>query len=60
LFRSIVKQTFNQRRKMLRNGLKAFTPRYVELEESLLCKRPEQLSVDEFIQLTNDMEARMS
>lgn len=56
LFKKVVKTTFNQRRKMLRNSLKPL------LQESkmpdshtLLQKRPEQLSVEDFITLTNDI-----
>ncbi|MEK7720748.1 MAG: 16S rRNA (adenine(1518)-N(6)/adenine(1519)-N(6))-dimethyltransferase RsmA [Bacteroidota bacterium] len=56
LFKSIVKQAFNQRRKMLRNSIKSFTPRYDELDAHTLTRRPEQLSVEEFIQLTNEIE----
>ena len=59
LFKSVVKQAFNQRRKMLRNSIKSFTPRYNELDATTLTKRPEQLSVEEFIRLTNDIEALM-
>jgi 16S rRNA (adenine1518-N6/adenine1519-N6)-dimethyltransferase len=56
LFKSVVKQAFNQRRKMLRNSIKSFTPRYDELDAHTLTRRPEQLSVAEFIQLTNEIE----
>jgi 16S rRNA (adenine1518-N6/adenine1519-N6)-dimethyltransferase len=56
LFRKIVKQAFNQRRKMLRNSLKSFTPRIEELDPVLLTKRPEQLTVNQFVNLTNDIE----
>ncbi len=56
LFKSVVKQAFNQRRKMLRNSIKSFTPRYNELDAHTLTRRPEQLSVAEFIQLTNEIE----
>ena len=56
LFKSVVKQAFNQRRKMLRNSIKSFTPRYDELDAHTLTRRPEQLSVEEFIQLTNEIE----
>jgi 16S rRNA (adenine1518-N6/adenine1519-N6)-dimethyltransferase len=56
LFKSVVKQAFNQRRKMLRNSIKSFTPRYDELDATTLTRRPEQLSVEEFIKLTNDIE----
>ena len=56
LFKAVVKQAFNQRRKMLRNSVKSFTPRYDELDAHTLTRRPEQLSVEEFIKLTNDIE----
>ena len=56
LFYSIVKQTFNQRRKMLRNSLKSFTPNLEEMDAVLLTKRPEQLSVNDFVNLTNNIE----
>lgn len=56
LFVSLVKQTFNQRRKMLRNSLKSFTPALEELDADLLTKRPEQLSVSDFVNLTNQIE----
>ena len=56
LFKSVVKQAFNQRRKMLRNSIKGFTPRYDELDAHTLTRRPEQLSVEEFIRLTNEIE----
>lgn len=56
LFKTLVKLAFNQRRKMLRNSIKSITPRYDELNAFILTRRPEQLSVEEFIQLTNDVE----
>ena len=56
LFKAVVKQAFNQRRKMLRNSVKSFTPRYDELDAHTMTRRPEQLSVEEFIKLTNDIE----
>jgi 16S rRNA (adenine1518-N6/adenine1519-N6)-dimethyltransferase len=59
LFHSIVKQTFNQRRKMLRNSLRNFTSALEELNADLLTKRPEQLSVEDFVNLTNDIERLM-
>jgi 16S rRNA (adenine1518-N6/adenine1519-N6)-dimethyltransferase len=60
LFRKVVKQAFNQRRKMLRNSIKSFSPRIEELDAVLLTRRPEQLSVAEFIDLTNNIEKLMS
>ena len=56
LFVEIVKQTFNQRRKMLRNTLRMITPRFDELPPELLTRRPEQLSVGEFVELTKMIE----
>jgi len=56
LFFKVVKQAFNQRRKMLRNSIKSFSPRIEELDAVLLTRRPEQLSVNEFIDLTNNIE----
>ena len=52
LFVSIVKQAFNQRRKTMRNSLRPMLcPEIIENE--IFNKRPEQLSVQEFIGLTN-------
>lgn len=59
LFFKVVKQAFNQRRKMLRNSIKGFSPRIEELDAVLLTRRPEQLSVEEFIDLTNNIERLM-
>ena len=56
LFFKVVKQAFNQRRKMLRNSIKSFSPRIEELDAVLLTRRPEQLSVAEFVDLTNNIE----
>ena len=55
LFISIVKSAFNQRRKVLRNSLKAFFPPG-ELSREIFRKRPEQLSVDDFIGLASFTE----
>ncbi len=58
LFKRVVKTAFNQRRKMIRNSLKGmvtqenFTHPYME-------ERPEQLSVDDFVILTNAIEKAM-
>ena len=56
LFKRIVKQTFGQRRKMLRNTMKSFIDDPSVLQEELFTKRPEVLSVEEFIQLTKRVE----
>ena len=52
LFVNIVKQSFNQRRKTLRNSLRSLIPAEV-IGNELFNKRPEQLSVKEFVELTN-------
>lgn len=51
LFIRLVKTSFNQRRKMLRNSIKTMIP--VQLtDHPILTKRPEQLSVNDFVRLT--------
>jgi 16S rRNA (adenine1518-N6/adenine1519-N6)-dimethyltransferase len=52
LFFKIVKGTFNQRRKMMRNPLQQLFKNLPEGHE-LLVKRPEQLNIEQFIELTN-------
>lgn len=52
LFKQIVKTCFNQRRKMIRNTIKAIV-KEDGFSHPFLTKRPEQLSVAEFIELTN-------
>jgi len=52
LFFKIVKLGFNQRRKTLRNSLKSILQN-VQVIDEIFNMRPEQLSVDEFIYLTN-------
>ena len=55
LFVSVVKRCFNQRRKMLRNPVKAMVkPGAGDLP--LLSRRAEQLSVSQFVELTNWVE----
>ena len=57
LFKRIVKTGFNQRRKTLRNSLKSLLYKECELyNDPIFEKRPEQLSVQQFIDLTNRME----
>ena len=56
-FKQVVKTTFNQRRKTLRNSINPILGKDCPLTEDVLFnKRPEQLSVQEFIQLTNQVE----
>ncbi|MDR1631735.1 MAG: 16S rRNA (adenine(1518)-N(6)/adenine(1519)-N(6))-dimethyltransferase RsmA [Dysgonamonadaceae bacterium] len=54
LFKTVVKTAFNQRRKTLRNSLKSLLGENNAISASpVFGKRPEQLSVEEFIELTN-------
>ncbi len=56
LYRKVVRAAFSQRRKMLRNTLKPFLQNDVVFEEELLTKRPEHLSVKDFIFITKKIE----
>ena len=56
LFKQLVKVSFNQRRKTMRNSLKQFLTDDLKALD-LFNKRPEQLSVQEFIELTNLIES---
>ena len=56
LFRRVVKTAFNQRRKTLRNALKSITLVDENKAEPYLGLRAENLSVDDFIQLTQSFE----
>ena len=56
LFRRVVKTVFNQRRKMLRVSLRQLLPpdsTLFTLDSSLLTLRPEQLTIAQFVELTN-------
>lgn len=59
LFRTVVKQAFSQRRKMLRNTLKTFLKGDPILQEEIFSKRPEKLGLTDFVQLTNWIEERI-
>lgn len=57
LFKTVVKTSFNRRRKMLRNSVKPLI--LIEsnvMEHPIFTKRPEQLSVTQFEELTNMLE----
>lgn len=56
LFFKVVKTSFNHRRKTLRNSLKPFNLSDDLTKDSIFTKRPEQLSVQEFINLTSKIE----
>lgn len=55
LFFRVVKTAFNQRRKMLRSSLKSFNLSDSLKEDPIFAKRPEQLSVEAFILLTQKL-----
>lgn len=56
LFFRVVKTAFQQRRKTLRNSLKTMNLSDNLREDTIFAKRPEQLSVQEFIYLTSKIE----
>jgi 16S rRNA (adenine1518-N6/adenine1519-N6)-dimethyltransferase len=62
LFRTVVRTVFGKRRKTLRNGLKylpyeeAVVKRIMQTVNLALDKRPEQLTTDQFVDLTNQIE----
>jgi len=64
LFKRVVKATFNQRRKMLRVSLRqifdAAHPASPEFfQNDLMTRRPEQLTIEEFVELTNFVEKEL-
>ena len=62
LFKRLVKTVFHQRRKMLRVSLRqmfATPPSNGFYQQEVMTKRPEQLSVSQFVELTNIVQAEM-
>jgi len=59
LFFRVVKTGFNQRRKTLRNSLKSILGD-LKLEDDIMGQRPEQLTVAEFVELTNKIDALLA
>lgn len=55
MFVMVVKQAFNQRRKTLRNSLRSLIPSEI-IQDEIFNKRPEQLSVKEFVELTKKLQ----
>jgi 16S rRNA (adenine1518-N6/adenine1519-N6)-dimethyltransferase len=51
LFKAVVKTTFGQRRKMIRSSIRSLCPGF-PADHPMATLRPEQLSVDQFIDLT--------
>ena len=61
LFKKIVKGTFNQRRKKMRNSIQQIVGKESPLlANPILDKRPEQLSIEEFIELTLQVERELA
>ena len=65
LFKRVVKTVFNQRRKMLRVSLRQIFNAQQPASESffqqeLMTKRPEQLTIPQFVELTNMVEKELS
>lgn len=56
LFKKLVKTAFNQRRKTLRNAIKSLNPVLSDEVRLMLDKRAEQLSVHDFVILTNNLK----
>ena len=57
LFKRVVKTSFNRRRKMLRNSVKSLIGENTDvLQHPIFTKRPEQLSIAQFEELTNMLE----
>ena len=63
LFKRLVKTVFNQRRKMLRVSLRQMfqgcQPPSDFYEGELMTKRPEQLTIQQFVELTNMVEVHL-
>lgn len=64
LFKRVVKTVFNQRRKMLRVSLRQIfnngKPTDGFYEQDIMTKRPEQLSIPQFVELTNMVEEQLT
>ncbi|MEM9836187.1 MAG: 16S rRNA (adenine(1518)-N(6)/adenine(1519)-N(6))-dimethyltransferase RsmA [Bacteroidota bacterium] len=56
-FKRVVKAAFNTRRKMMRNSLKGIFPAEVLTNDPFFQRRPEQVSVQEFVDLTLQLVA---
>ena len=55
LFKSVVKLAFSQRRKMLRNTMKSLLKGSELLQTEFFMQRPERISVEKFVWLTNEI-----
>lgn len=60
LFKTVVKTTFNQRRKTLRNSIKPILGKECpDYNLPIFNKRPEQLSVEQFVELTEIVDRNL-
>ena len=59
LFFRVVKAIFNQRRKMARNSLKSLLGDE-KIDHVLLTKRPEELSIENFTEITKMIESKIN
>ena len=53
LYKKVIKQAFQQRRKKMKNTLKSFA---LPLEDEIFQKRPEELSVEDFVNIVNKIQ----
>ena len=56
MFFEIVKKSFQQRRKTIKNSLKTFNLPKITKEHVIFERRPETLNVEDFVLLTNIIE----
>lgn len=56
IFKNIIKQSFNYRRKTLRNSLKSIIMDKEILANEIYDRRPETLSIEEFVSITKTLE----
>lgn len=56
LFFHVVKTTFNQRRKTIRNSIKPLSADISRVDEKYLSNRPEQLNVEQFVEICKSIE----
>ena len=54
LFKKVVKAAFSQRRKTLRNSLRALFPEGYDFSDPIFALRAERLDVEDYIRLTQD------
>jgi 16S rRNA (adenine1518-N6/adenine1519-N6)-dimethyltransferase len=61
LFKQIVKMSFNQRRKTIANSLKQLNiPKEILIQNQFAKLRPENLSVEQFVELTNSLHSELN